>query len=755
MAILQTGTKKILLLAGTAILAITGVSSAAMAEETTSAAVEDQSTDEITVTAQRRTQSTMDVGINVSQISAERLANERVVTLVDLQQVTANVEVRTARPGGLGVITIRGVGMNDFTAASNPSTSVYFDGIYSPNVGTIGQQFFDLQSVEVLKGPQSTLYGRNATAGAVTVSSAEPTDELSGYATLGYGNYKAVDAEGAISGRIAEGLTARLSVKTRQQYDGFIKNLYPGGSDFGNVHQTSVRAQLKWDASERLTIRGIFGYQHENDDPGVITSFGRRLPGGTPTATTGLCAVALSNQIDYNNNCASLFGAQRTSTDLRTISENDSWNVKGNTYIGTVIAKYEADGFAVTSTTGYLNWYELYNQSDSLPITEYISSKVQKTWQVSEDIQIASTGTRKLDWMAGIYLSSANTSLPTYVIAPILPGSYIGTHDADTRTAQAYVQFDYHVTPQITLSAGARFLHEFDSKVGGTWRDVNTNRIVDAGDVQQAFLSDSLTQDALTWKFGVNYKPTSQTLIYGSVTHGFKSGGYIAPAVATNSVQLKSYKGEDIYAFELGIKQNILGDTIHLEAAAFYYIYNNLQTNTQTLVGNGNINVFANVPKANVKGLDLKLVLKPVEGLELRFDGGFLDTHVGTFTSGGITYAPGNRFANAPKFSGSSSIRYEVPITSELNIAVGASVYRQSKAFASTENLPVFLINSDATLVNGQLQFIMPERGLTLGFWGKNLTNETYTSGGYQNGSVAFNFFNAPRTYGASLTKRF
>jgi len=711
---------------------------------------------DIVVTAQRRAQSTMDVGINVTAIAPQRLKEEKIDRIGELIQATSNLEVREIRPGGgQPAITIRGVGMNDFTVASNPSTAVYFDGVYSPNIGTISQQFFDLGQVEVLKGPQSSLYGRNATAGAITISSAAPTDMVEGYITGGYGNYKAFDAEGAIGGPIANGLTGRLSVKTRQSYAGWIKNTLPGGDDFGEIHQVSVRGQLKWTDGGRFTLHGIFAYQHEDDQPGAFTVFGRRVPGGRPGATTALCPVALANQIDFGNSCASLFGSVRPSTDVRTIAENDSWRVKGETYTGTLLGTYEGDGFAIRSVTSYLHWKEIYHKSDSLPITEQNAILDQRTWQISEDLQIASTGHRRLGWMAGVYLSSANTNNPTYTIAPINGGNYIGTNDADTKTAQAYAQLDYELTPRLTVNVGGRFLYEHDNKVGGTWFDTNQNRIVDAGDRNQAFLDDAVNQTAFTWKVGLNYKPDNSTLFYGSVTHGFKSGGFIAPAVATSTSQLLPYKGENIYAFEVGAKKSLFDRMLDVSTSLFYYDYHDLQTNQQQFVGNLLVNRFANVPHAHIKGLDFEAVLRPVTGLELRADAGLIDTWVGAFSSGGIAYAPGNKFANAPTFSGTGSVRYQFRVTDGYELALGASVHRQSKIYPNTENAPLFRIDSDATLVSAQAQLILTDTGWSAMAWVKNLTNTAYTNSTYQTGSTVNTLYNAPRMYGVSLTRRF
>jgi iron complex outermembrane receptor protein len=742
-----------------ATLALTATAGGAQAADANSTLASNTSSavTEIVVTAQRRVQSNLDVGESVTVVTPQALKDTHVERVGELIQDTSNVEIREIRPGGgQPAITIRGVGMNDFTVASNPSTSVYFDGVYSPNIGTNSQQIFDMQQVQVLKGPQSTLYGRNATAGAVTIDSVPPTDYFSGYGTVSYGNYESIDAEGAVSGPLAENLSARLSLKTRQMLQGWIDNTYPGGEMLGTLNQSAVRGQLQWKPTDRFSLRGIFNYQYEDDAPGAMTAFGRHVPGGTPTTATPICAVSAANQIDFNNACASLFGAQRTTTNVLSLSENDSWNVLGNMYTGTVLGGYEGDGFTIKSTTGYVNWHEIYNKADGLPITEQHYVLNQATWQASQDLMIASTGKRRLDWMAGIYGSWANTNDPTYSTVPINKANYIGTNSLDTRTAQIYVQLDYHLTDQLTLGVGARYIYEYDHKIGGTWINKNGNNwTIEPNDPRQAFISDSIYQNAVSWKVHLDYKPNATTLVYASVTHGFKSGGFTAPAIATNSAQLAPYKGEDLYAFEIGGKKDLFDHKISLESALFYYDYFNFQTNEQQLVNNLNINIFANLPHANVKGLDLSAAFRPIDGLELKLDGGWVGTWVGQFASGGVVHPAGNNLPNAPSFAGTASIRYQRSVTQDFDMAIGASVHRQGAVYADTENTALYRIGSAATLVDAQLQLLMPAHKWSVMLWVKNLTDCEYTNSTYQNGSTVNTLYNMPRTFGVSFNKSF
>jgi len=484
-----------------------------------------------------------------------------------------------------------------------------------------------------------------------------------------------------------------------------------------------------------------------------MTVFGRKTTGGSSSSPSSTyCATSNANQIDFGGNCASSWGATRGSTNLLTLSENDSWLVHSNTYTGTLISSYKGDGFTVKATTGYLWWHEYYNKGDGLPVTEQHYLLDQKTWQISQDVVVSSTGQHFIDWMAGAYASSGNVNNPTYSYTPINGYNLFNTNNTYTQTLQGFAQLDTHITPKLTLGTGARFIYEHDHKAGGTFKysaDWSTYMAT------QAYLDQSIQQNAISWKANLDYKPDANTLVYGSVTEGFKSGGFAASPNATSSAQLNPYKGEHIYAFEVGSKASLAHHKVDLEGALFYYVYHNMQTNQQQLVGNLNVNVFGNLPKAHLKGLEVSATFRPISGLELKLDGGWVDTWVGAFTSGGVLYKAGNRFANAPSFAGTVSGRYQWHLTDAVDLALGASAHRQSSVYANTENTAIYRVNTAATLVNAQFQVLLPHKGWSMMFWGKNLTNCEYTNSTYQNSSTVNTLYNMPRTYGVSLTKNF
>ena len=709
----------------------------------------------IIVTAERREVSINDVGISMQAFGADELADSRVDAIADLSQITANTNFRETRPGGNPVITIRGIGTNDFLVSSNTSTAVYMDGVYSPNIGTISGQLFDLERVEVLKGPQSALYGRNATAGAVNVISAKPTDYLTGYVRGTFGNYESITGEAAISGPIGEGVSGRLSVRTDHRYDGYMENLFPGGEDIGTVHKTAVRAQLLAQPSDSFTVHAIFGYENEDSVPGAWTSFGRREPGGDPGPPyTPFCATDVAGMRDDANLCASSFGYQRQTSDFYTLSENDPWDTKGDVYTATLMMQYEADSFSVTSTTGYIDWSQFRYQSDGIPFTEVLASRDQSTWQLSEDLQLASTGSSPLQWLGGVYLSTGNVTLFRYAISGLFNSNTIITHDADTDTIQPYVQLNYEVSPTIELTAGARYIYEKTSKVGGTYADLNFNEVIDEGDSTSAFIDDSIDQNHLTWKLGINFTPTDATLVYASFAHGYKSGGY-SSAFSNSDAQLLPYGGEKIDAYEVGLKQSF-GSVAQLNASAFYYDYTDIQTNTAEVIDGIPVNRFDNIPKAEVKGVDVDLTLWPVPGLTLALTGGYLDTSVDSYiASNNALVDQGNRLPNAPKFSGSARARYEASLNDSLKFFISGSISHHSMFFMDVENTPKLAVDTKATIVDASMGLDLNDGELKLTLWSKNLTDEAYNVSSYQNGSLLFATYNMPRTYGLTVAKTF
>lgn len=706
--------------------------------------------EEVMVTAQKRSQSLNDVGIAVNAFSADSLKENRIEQMQDLGKHLANVQFAEARPGGNPKIVVRGIGVNDFLVSSNPSTAVYFDGVYSPSIGTISGQFFDLESLEVMKGPQTTLYGRNSTAGALTAVSRNPSQEFDAYATLGYGNFETLDLEGAIGGGLSDTVAGRVAFKVKNRDDGHMNNVFPGGQEIGTIDRTDVRAKLLWEASEDVEVVATVTYGDEDSVPGAWSVFGRRVTPGT--GFRPLCAADLAGVHD-NATCSSLFGYQDTDGDPYRLSEDNPWNVDSEEYSASLNISWDLGNATLRSTTGYMSWEQLRFQSDGIPLTEVVAERHQEISQVSQEFQLVSPGGEFVDWVVGAYFASSNTELFRPNITPIFGGDTVNTMDNDIRTAQAYAQLDWNLSERVQLITGLRYTWEENENIGGTWADNNSSKTIDAGDVRQAFVDDSFTENDISWKLGINYHPTEDSLLYASITRGFKSGGFFAGFAASDE-QLEAYDDETIIAYELGFKSTLAEGTLQLNGSVFYYDYKDIQTNTNAIVGTTFITKFDNIEDAEVTGAELEAHWRLVPGLDLKLGLGYLDTEVGDFTFGpGANLVPsGNELPYAPHFTGNAQASYEWELNGDYRMAVAGSVSTQSEAWQEVENVARNRINTDYTLLDARLSLMPVTDTWELTAWGKNLGDEDYVVSSFQNPSNVQAIYNLPRTYGVSFT---
>ena len=706
--------------------------------------------EEVVVTAQKREQSLNDIGISINAFSGREIRENRIERMSDLGAYVPNVKMADARPGGNPKVVVRGVGVNDFLVSSNPSTAVYFDGVYSPSVGTISGQFFDLERLEVLKGPQTTIYGRNSTAGTIQAISRKPTEELDGYLTLGYGNFDTIDVEGAIGGSLGDNMAARISAKTQQRMEGHMNNQFPGGEDIGEIDRTDIRAQLLLSPAEDIEVLATFTYGHEDSVPGGWSVFGRRITPGF--GFRPFCAADRAGEHDQSS-CSSLFGHQENDGDPYTLSENNSWAVDSDEFSGNVSITWDMDKFTAKSITGYIDWEQRRIQSDGIPLTEVVADRNQEIWQFSQEIHLVSPGGEFLDWLVGAYFSTGNTQLFRPNETPIFGGDTVNTMDNDITTAQAFAQLDWNLTEQWQLIAGIRYTWEENENTGGTWADRNSSRDIDAGDVRRAFVDDGFTENDVSWKVGLNFQAMEDLLLYASVTRGFKSGGFFA-GFAARDEQLQAYDNETIIAYEGGFKASMADGTFQLNGSGFYYDYEDIQTNTNEIIGAAFIVKFDNIPEAEVFGAEFDAQWRPVEGLELRLGVGILDTEVGQFTFGarGTLVPEGNELPNAPEFSISAQARYEWAINSDYRLALSGSVSSFDETFQEVENVLRNKINTSATLVNARLQLTPAHGRWDLAVWTRNVTDEDYVVSSFQNPSNIQAIYNLPRTYGAAFT---
>ena len=714
--------------------------------------------EEVVVTAQKREQRLIDVGASVASLDSETLRTQRVATPTDLITQVPNVDVKQNIPGAQAILTVRGVGLNDFSSTNNSTVGLYVDEVFLASFAQMDFNFYDLDRIEVLKGPQGTLYGRNSTAGAINILSAAPSlSGTSGYIAGTAANYNRWEAEGAANIAAGETLAFRLSGKAVNQDEGYWYSR-TRQTDLGEQDILLGRAQLLWKPSPAFSVRLKLEAEKNRSEIGVGKFF------GTISTSAAPCP-------DFSNpaHCINSHGYTDVTSDKFEGDWNHATPYRVSQWNGT--GRIDADlGFAkLAAVTGYINFKRgFYIDADASPTTDAEFDQNDKVEQFSQEVRLSGDFAERATWIVGAYYSwdRVRTFTPGY-LPDIFNTDVLITANQKTESAAIFGQVEWKLTDQLTLVTGARYTDEDRDYAGGT-RDLNPFGLsflclaVGAcapgpGQTQLSFIDDSISDHNWSWRAGLDFKPNDETLFYAVVARSVKSGGFFN-GITTNSFALAPYKPERLTDYEVGVKSRLFNRTLSIEASAFWYDYKDLQTQTFTNVGAVSLIKLGNVDKATVKGLDVQAIWVPLEGLTLNAGAGLLDTELGTFQTAGpagvVTVPKGNKLPNAPDVTLNFQARYEWTVANDWTAAVQGGAHYSDKVFKEALNTP-YLSADDYWILDARAS-LASASGWELAVWAKNLTNERYVAQATDNGiGMGYRIFNAPRTYGVTLTKRF
>jgi iron complex outermembrane receptor protein len=710
--------------------------------------------DEIVVTAQKREQRLSDVPITISVADADTIKERRIEAVTDLVVFTPNVSVKENIPGLVPVITIRGVGLNDFSATNNPSAGVYVDEVSLSSLALMNFDFFDLERMEVLKGPQGTLYGRNSTAGALSIVTAKPSfNGFSGRVVGSIGNYKAKDIEASLNLPASDTLAFRVAAKGIFQDKGYWFNQRLN-RDVGRRDVFLGRAQALWEPSESVDLLLKAEIQRGRSELGSPEFFGafQAVP---PTA--GLTCPG-------SPGCTDFFGYR--DTDGNPFRGN--WSVRPDYDVDqlNLSARLNADlgAATLTSVTGLVKFDRQWGVDvDASPLRQTDFYTDDRVKQFSQEVRMANA-TDLVDWLVGGFYSRdrVQTSYDGDLQELFNTKSYSYSNQL-TKSAALFGNGEWHLGNTLDLITGIRYTSEKRSNVGGTSDLVAlapgsalTGAPFGSPPIPLASVNGRISDKNWSWKLGVNWKPSTSTLIYASASQGVKSGGFFA-GVATNSAQLIPYRPEKLVAYEVGIKGRASGAGLSYSASGFYYDYNDIQTFIRDVVGALPIQRLGNVDKAKIYGLDADVTLNPtgLDGLTLTAGVGFLHTRLGSFTSSGGAVPAGNRLSDAPKFSFNGSAAYQFTLGGDIDARLSIDGRYQSQTFKDALNDP--LIASDAFWVwNGRLS-VLREDDWDVSLWAKNIGDKRYVTQGLNQLVLGTGnrVYGAPRIWGVSVSKSF
>jgi iron complex outermembrane receptor protein len=678
---------------------------------------------EIVVTAQRREESAQDVGIAMSVVSGASLADKDITYVNDLQNAVPSLQVEPAFGSSQPQFRLRGVGFIDYTSNNTSPVGVSLDGVaFALPIQTQGL-LFDLDRVEVLYGPQGTLYGRNTTGGEINFISNRPTAQPHAGFTVEYGSHNEVDAQGFVSGKITDGLLGRLSVATEQ--GGAWQRNRDTGQSLGDNDKVAVRGQLEWDPADALNFRlGVHWAQDKSDEQGLYLLQAYSPGGGAPIIPADTSRHATGWQL--HPVFAQLIGLNPDSKP----GLNDSNNGVDLT------ANIDFGAAKLTSITAYnklirreyADWDATqYNDSD-----EYLNSDLDV---FSQEVRLASPGNGPLQWVAGVFYSNEDLHENFYSdLTHRLGGITVTTYEQVANSLGVFGQGSYRFTDTLSATLGVREDHESRELKGLNTAFLPASQ---AGipSLTGGALGGTITSNLPSGKVELDYKPVPGTLIYESISRGVKSGGFTAHNT-TDAVAADPFQPERLTAYEVGIKSDVT-PTLRVDAAAFYYRYRDQQVlgkvfddASQSFIGR-----FVNV-NSRISGGELEVEWHPLTALSISQYAGFAE---GYFTSpllnSPVQPAPPAPPVPAVDFDGQPESfpkwSYGGDVSYSWNVAAYKITAESNYSFHDTYSQFFLLGSNDFTiprywLANANLSFSPASGAWTATLWGRNIFNKAY-----------------------------
>lgn len=781
------------LLLGAGILSLLATNAHAQDPAPQAAADAPEGLEDIVVTAQKRSENIQRVPISITAVSATTLENYKIVTLQGLNGTVPNAQINNfSNTPNTAVVTIRGIGVVEPDPYAGNTVSIVYDGV--PQFFSMGAlvDFYDIERVEVLRGPQGTLFGANTTGGVVNIVTAQPTGEFGGKFEVGMGNYNRFTIAGAVDVPVTDTLAAKFVI-SHDERDGFFRNVVDD-SRMDNRDVTIFRGYLKFSPTTDFDATLIGEYDRaRNGGPTFQIAASAAETGPTFDPTDGDAVTNYPNETlylppdvkGYPNACPSRFQQCESTNDL--VSANDSVpNISNlDSYRATLTMNLRNTAIGdLTSITGYRQFtvFEFTDQDQS-PVFLDDTRRKTEGWQFSQEVRTSVDVTDKVNAIAGVfYLKNHYFHQQDFRIQFAAPGlMQVNTQDQDNYSVSAFVQTYWQATEKLKFQAGFRYTHEKTSMLAATITSISltgettfdatapdgTPNLV-LGTVAPPLGEESW--DKIGWKFGADYQLDPDTLIYASWARGFKSGGFTGRIGIPED--LGPYDPEDVDTFELGVKADLFNRSLRVNLGGFYTDYRGLQI-AQIYFVNDPVtglpvqgNTILNAGAATIKGFELEVSAAPTDGVTLYGTLAYLDAEYSEFIYvSPFTISPdnptgvpedlkGNPLQNAPRWSATAGFSWTAPI-GENELTIGARYsYVAEKFLSSINNSPRSLIQP-THLVDANVDLTLNER-VQLGFWVRNLFDERYIQSVFDNvGYGGLVSYLSPRELGVSAKYRF
>lgn len=735
--------------------------------------------EEIVVTARRVEERLQSTPIAVSAFTAAGLEKAGASTLVDVAAFVPNLTMSATGNGGGGAsnaqIYLRGVGQSDFLITTDPGVAIYVDGVYYAR--TTGSVFdvLDLERLEVLRGPQGTLFGKNAIGGAISLISRKPSAELGGQVQVTAGRYDRHDLRASVDIPLTDTLRSRFS-GVWQNREGYAERVLVG-DDMGDQDQLGGRAYVEWSPSSDLTFALIADATRSRQAGAQTALLSYDPTAGLAPLWTGLVALPQGLALPTANPKTPFTtfstGPNVSNLDLLGLSLTGEWKATENLSIKSITAFRELEAeFGRDADNASSNYLSTHNRVDQQQFSQelqllgggpdsrfrwvlggyYFNERAKDT----NDVLLASGLFRALEGLPGPVIPLSPAPCPTLCLGgrgnPINVGFDLDFdiyNRVNVESYAAFAQSSISFTDQLSGVFGLRYTEE-NKRYFLFHRRVNSGVAIIPPTVVSA------SYDDVSPRFGLEYQAGPDTFFYASASKGFKSGGFNGRPTTTAEVQ--SFGPETLWSYEAGAKLDLADRRVRLNLAAFFNKYDDIQLSSVTADSTGNLVLATeNAGKAETKGVEVEFTAVPTQGLNLNASLGYIDAEY-TKLNPGASVTLNTKLMKTPKWTASAAVSYTWALADGAgDVAVRGDWSYRSKHYndvTSTETLA----QDGLSLFNARLAWTSDSKRYEVALFGTNLSDERYIIGGVSAAS-SFGTIEAnigrPREWGASLRYTF
>lgn len=699
---------------------------------------------EIVVTAQKRAENVQDVPISVVALDSETLAAANILTVTDVQRLAPSLVIARAQNTTNQKITIRGVGTGSSTAIE-PSVAFFLDGVYVPRAGSIVGNLVDVEAVEVLRGPQGTLFGRNASMGALSIRTARPTFERSASASLLAGNYGRLRSEMVINQPLAPDLAIRL-VGAAERYEGDFISLNPYPHRLGALNTVFGRASLRWEPSDAIswTVRG--DYQETGGDgqtpyellPETLPANNSFPVRTDPDGSGPLTGPSLSTGDPYDRVVSNyLFG----------VTDDRVWGATSD------LSATLGGDYDIRLVSGYRDWRSDPSEGDAFqtPLPLGRRNQSYRSEAHSQELQLISPErgllNGSLDFVAGLYYYRERYSIDTVVdlldsycrpfiqniLPSLLPGCLAGPKigagadyfDQTTTSKAGYLQLTAYPVDNVRVTLGGRYT---DDKKSGSMVQTRANPAELFHAPEDTLLA--LQEDRFTWRAGAQWDVMPDVMLFATYSTGFKSGGFNSSFSNRPLGQARVFQAETVANYEAGIRSQWFDRAVTANATLYRTTIDNLQDRGF----DGLIFTTRNVASLRQQGVEFDVTVRPTRNVTLGVSGAYLDSEFLDFRNApnlpaftGTQDLTGSRANFSPEWQGNAFAQFQGRMASGWGITARSDLRFTSDAnIGSDSNGNPDTVEPGYTLLSGRLAVTAPDERFEVSLFGENLTDTGY-----------------------------